>query len=119
VVHWTDKHARALLFFLAAALVMGIDAVAGLRLGPATFLLEEFLLLAMASRALLGLLLAILRLLRRGLHLRLGLLRSLSLLELALRLLSGLLTRFVFATTPAAPMSLRLSLAIRLGRPHF
>jgi hypothetical protein len=58
----------------------------------------------------------LLRLLR-SLHLRLNR-RRLILLNRPLRL-NTRLVRLVFATTPAAPMSLRLPLAIRLGRPRF
>jgi hypothetical protein len=52
---------------------------------------------------------------RRSLHLRLNLL---GLHLRLLRLLHTLLACLVFAATPAAPMSLRLSLAVRRGRPQ-
>jgi hypothetical protein len=67
----------------------------------------------MPTRTLLGRA-ALLRL-QRSLHLRLSL-RRLVRLQLALWLRPRLVG-LVFATTPAAPMSLRLSLAIGLGRP--
>jgi hypothetical protein len=107
--------------FLAPAIavvVLWSNAVAGTRLRCATFLLEEFLLLAVTTRAIFGWTTTLLsRLLRlRSLHLRR---RRLSLIWLQLSLrLAGWLVGLVFATTPAAPMSLRLSLACGRGRPQ-
>jgi len=100
-------------------LVLREDAIPWLRLGllRTALLLKEFLLLPMPSRALLLRLLAT-RLLR-SLHLRLRRLGRLVLRNLALlRLLTAWLVRLVFAATPAAPMSLRLSLPIGLDRPR-
>jgi hypothetical protein len=88
------------------------DAIARLRLRRIGLLLKEFLLFSVSARALLRRS-ALLRRLLRSLHLRLRLRRRI-LLHLPLRL-TTLLVRLVFATTPAAPMSLRLSLAIGLG----
>jgi hypothetical protein len=84
-------------------------------------LLEEFLLLPVPSSAgalLLRLLPTLLGLLR-SLHLGLCLLRRRILLHLPLlRLLPAWLVRLVFAATPTAPMSLRLSLPVCRDRPH-
>ena len=114
MVHRTHKRPRSSLSFLAPAVVLRSDAVAGLRLRRASaLLLEEFLLLPVATRTLLGRP-TLLRLLR-SLHRRLSLLRRTLLLRLGL---SAWLVRLVFATTPAAPMSLRLTLAIGRGRPQ-
>jgi len=104
----------------AATLVLGDDAVPwlGLRLLRPALLLEELLLLPMPSRAALLLRLLATRLLR-SLHVRLRRLRRRVLLNLALLgLLAAWLVRLVFAATPAAPMSLRLSLPIGRDRPR-
>src|SRR6185437_2030922 len=100
VVHRTHEHARTLLPLLAPAMLLRSDAIARLRLRPTVLLLEELLLLAVLSRTLLLTAALLLLRLRRSLHLRLRL-RGLPLLHLPLlRLLTALLVRLVFATTP-------------------
>ena len=120
VVHGTDEGARPFLAVFAAAVMLGRDAVAGLRTltiaAPTATLLEELLLLASLMGAgrfgLIGLSLRLRwRLLRHG---RLALLRLLGILSLRGALLAGL----VFAATPAAPMPLRRPETVALGGPH-